>query len=101
MKAFRAGAKGLTLHLRVTPNAGADRIDGTERRDDGSAVLRVRVMAVPDKGKANAAVIALIAKALGVPKSGVTLVSGDTARLKTLAIEGDPAELAAKLEALG
>jgi len=32
----------VTLHLRVTPNAGVDRIDGTELRDDGSAVLRVR-----------------------------------------------------------
>ena len=89
------------MHLRVTPNAGADRIDGTELRDDGSAVLRVRVRAVPDKGKANAAVIALLAKALGVPKSAVELVSGDTARLKTIAIEGDPAALAVRLEALG
>ena len=91
----------MTLYLRVTPNAGADRIDGTELRDDGSAVLRVRVRAVPDKGKANAAVIALLAKALGVPKSAMTLVSGDTARLKTMAIEGDPAALAARIEALG
>jgi len=91
----------LTLHLRVTPNAGADRIDGTELRDDGSAVLRVRVRAVPDKGKANVAVIGLLANALGVPKSAVTLVSGDTARLKTIAIVGDPAALAARIEALG
>lgn len=98
---WRAGANGLTLHLRVTPNAGADRIDGTELRDDGSAVLRVRVKAVPDKGKANAAVIALLAKALDVPKAAVTLVSGDTARLKTIAIEGDPSALAARIEALG
>ena len=91
----------MTLHLRVTPNAGADRIDGTQLRDDGSAVLRVRVTAVPDKGKANAAVVALVAKALGVPKSAVTLVTGDTARLKTIEIEGDPATLAARIEALG
>ncbi len=91
----------MTLHLRVTPNAGADRIDGTELRDDGSAVLRVRVTAVPDKGKANAAVIVLLAKALGVPKSAVTLVAGDTARLKTVEIAGDPVALAARIEALG
>lgn len=64
-------------------------------------MLRVRVTAVPDKGKANTAVIGLLAKALGVPKSAVTLVSGDTARLKTVAIEGDPATLAARIEALG
>ena len=84
----------------MTPNAGSDRIYGTELRDDGSAVLRVRVKAVPDKGKANAAVIALLAKALDVPKTAVTLVSGDTARRKTVVIEGDPAELVQRLGAL-
>ncbi len=91
---FRAHEGGLTLYLRVTPNAGRDQIEGPEHRDDGSAVLRVRVKAVPDKGKANAAVIAILAKALGVPKSAVTLVAGDTARLKTLAVRGDPQALA-------
>lgn len=91
----------MTLHLRVTPNAGADRIDGTELRDDGTAVLRVRVTAVPDKGKANAAVIGMLAKALGVPKSALTLVSGDTARLKTIDVAGDPAALAARIDSLG
>lgn len=63
-------------------------------------MLRVRVKAVPDKGKANAAVIALLAKALDVPKTAVTLVSGDTARHKTVAVEGDPAELVRRLGAL-
>ena len=87
---FRRAATGVTLRIRVTPNAGADRIEGLEVRDDGDTVLKLRVAAVPDKGKANAAAIALLAKALGVPKSGVTLVAGDTSRLKTLAIAGDP-----------
>ena len=94
MLPYRIDADGLTLHLRVTPNAGVDSIEGVEIRDDGSAVLRVRVKAVPDKGKANAAVIALIATALGVPKSAISLISGDTARLKTLHISGDAADLA-------
>lgn len=97
---YRLTAHGLTLHLRVTPNAGADRIEGTETRDDGSVVLRVRVKAVPDEGKANAAIIALIAKTLGVPKSAITLVAGDTARLKTLSIAGDGEALAAAVDAL-
>ena len=91
----------MTLHLRVTPNAGADRIDGAETRDDGSTVLRLRVKAVPDKGKANAAAIVLLAGALTIPKSSISLISGDTARLKTLAISGDPTLLAERLAALG
>lgn len=69
-------------------------------RDDGSAVLRMRVRAVPDKGKANAAVTALLAKALDVPKSAVTLVTGDTARLKTLKVDGDCEALIARLAPL-
>lgn len=101
MLPYHTDAHGLVVHLRVTPNAGADRIDGTEQRDDGTAVLRIRVTAVPDKGKANAAVIALLAKALGLPKSAIALVSGETARLKTMRIDGDPGALAAALAKLG
>lgn len=99
--AFELRPDGIRLHLRVTPNAGLDRIDGAETRDGGATVLRVRVKAVPDKGKANAAVIALLAKTLGVPKSAITLVSGDTARQKTLHIAGDPDALGAALAKLG
>lgn len=94
MAPYRIEPGGLTLHLRVTPNAGVDRIEGTEARDDGHDVLRLRVKAVPDKGKANAAVIVLLAKALGIPKSQISLVSGDTARQKTVFIAGDGVSLA-------
>ena len=92
---------GLTLHLRVTPKAGIDRIEGVEQRDDGSAALRVRVKAVPDKGKANAAVIVLLSEAFGLPKSSVRITAGQTARLKTVSIEGDAAALAERAAALG
>ena len=77
------------LRLRVTPNAGRDAIAGFETLADGTEVLRLRVAAVPDKGKANAAVIALLAKALGLPKSALSITAGDTARLKTLRIDAD------------
>jgi uncharacterized protein YggU (UPF0235/DUF167 family) len=97
---YRATSTGITLHLRVTPNAAAHRIDGSERRDDGSVVLRVRVRAVPDKGQANAAVEALMAETFGVGKRAVAVVAGHTARVKTVAVSGDPAvllEIAARL----
>ena len=98
---YRLSPTGLSLFVRVTPNAGRDAIEGVELRDDGSAVLRLRVKAVPDKGRANAGVVAVLAKALGVPKSAITVTSGETARLKTLAITGDSATLAALIGTLG
>ena len=63
-------------------------------------MLRIRVSAGPDNGQANAAVTALLARALGVPKSAVSVVSGETARLKTLAVVGDGAALVQKLSVL-
>ncbi len=98
---FRQTETGLLLYIRVTPNAGRDAIDGVEIRDDGACVLRVRVAAVPDKGKANAAVSVLLAKALGVPKSSISVVSGETSRMKTLSVVGDTSVLAARAGALG
>jgi uncharacterized protein (TIGR00251 family) len=80
---------GVTLRLRVTPNAGRDAIEGFETLADGTEVLRIRVVAAPDKGKANAAVIALLAKTLGIPKSALSITTGTTARLKTVRVDAD------------
>lgn len=99
-RCYRLTPTTMLLRVRVIPNAGVDRIETSEIRDDGEAVLRVRVAAVPDKGKANAAVGALIAKALGVPKSAVSVVSGDTSRVKMLEIVGAPTALAESLDRL-
>ena len=86
--------------MRVTPKAGADRIEGIEIRDDGQSVLRIRVAAVPDRGRANKAVLTLVAETFGLAKSAVRLESGDTARFKLLHLTGSPADLAAKAENL-
>jgi uncharacterized protein YggU (UPF0235/DUF167 family) len=98
---FTPTPTGLRLRLRVTPNAAADRIDGPETLADGTSVLRLRVRAVPEGGRANAAVVALLAKTLKLPKSAVTLVAGESARLKTVHLSGDPADLAERLAGLG
>ena len=76
------------LRVRLTPGGGADRIDGLATDADGLPYLKARVRAAPEDGKANAALEALIAKALGVAKGKVSVVRGHTARLKTLEIEG-------------
>jgi uncharacterized protein YggU (UPF0235/DUF167 family) len=80
--------------VRVTPRGGRDAIDGWTRDDAGRAILRIRVAAAAAEGAANAAVLALLAKALGVPKTAVRLASGQTARVKRVGIDGvDMAQL--------
>lgn len=88
---------GLELRVRVTPRGGRDAIDGVEALSDGRRVLKVRVRAVPEDGAANEGVRRLLAKALKLPASAVSLEAGATARLKTFFIEGEGAALAARL----
>lgn len=73
-------------------------MDGIEAMSDGRAVLKVRVRAVPSEGEANAALVRLIAKTMGVPSRNVVVAAGSTGRLKRLVISGDGPTIAAALE---
>lgn len=83
--------------VRVTPKGGRDAIEGWTRDEAGRPVLKVRVAAAAAEGAANSAVIALLAKALKRPKSALTLVAGQTARVKRIEADVTEAELAAAL----
>lgn len=85
------------LAVRVQPGASADRVEGRGTDDAGRVFVKVRVRARPEDGAANAAVEAVVAKALGLPKSAVKVVTGGKTRLKGLDIEGPP-ELAGVIE---
>ena len=98
MTFWRTDNVGLVISVRLTPKAAFDRIDGIAELSDGRRVLRARVRAAPEKGKANAALEALLAKALSVPKSTVRVIAGGTSRLKSVRVDGDPEVLAAALE---
>lgn len=76
---LRNTPRGFVLSVRATPKAAKDEIAGVR-----NGALLVKVTAAPDKGKANAAVIGLLAKTIGVPKSAFELVSGETDRNKLL-----------------
>lgn len=97
---FRLHDDHMRLSVRLTPNGGRDSIEGTEMDAEGQAYLKARVSAVPEDGKANKALIALLAKKLRVPKSMISFISGETARKKILRIDGDPEDLKAKMEGL-
>jgi hypothetical protein len=95
---WTVAAEGIALMVRLTPKGGRDAIDGIETLADGRCVLKARVRAAPSEGEANAALIRLLARALGVPPRDVALVAGETARIKRLRIAGQGTALAATLE---
>ena len=97
---FRPRDNGIDLFVRLTPKAALDRIDGVETAADGRSHLKARVRAVPENGAANQALERMMAKALGVPVSAVSVVAGGTSRLKTLRVVGDAVELVERLQTL-
>ena len=71
------------IPVRVTPKAAANRI-----AVDADGLIRVYVTTVPEGGKATAAVVHLLAKAIGIPKSRLELVRGETSREKLFRVLG-------------
>lgn len=98
--AWNIESDGLRLTVRLTPKSSRDSLDGTELLANGRVVLKARVRAVPEAGKANEALTRLLAKVLDVAAAKVTLESGAAGRVKILRIAGDGASLALRLAAL-
>ncbi len=89
---------GITVAVRLTPKAKASRIAGLAAQADGAVALKASVTAAPERGKANAALLAMLAKAWRLPKSSLRVVSGATGRRKLVAVAGDPDTLQRTLE---
>ena len=71
------------ITVRVQPKAKRSEVTGY-----AEGILRVRIAAVPEKGKANQELVRLLADVLGVPRSAVTIQKGATSRTKLVRIEG-------------
>ena len=95
--AFRIASGKITFAVRLTPKGGRNTIEGWQQGADGAHYLKARVSAAPHDGKANEALIVLLARALDVAKSKVKIVSGASARIKRMEVEGDTSALAAAL----
>lgn len=91
---FRATRGGVLVDFRLTPRAAKDGVDGLKENR-----VQARVRSVPEDGRANKALVELVADEIGVPKSTVAVTAGKTSRLKTLLIAGDPKALEARVAA--
>lgn len=93
-------ADGARATLRVTPRARHDGVIGVGIDGAGGHYLAVRVSAPPEAGKANAAVIKILARRWRIPQGDLEVVSGASARRKVLQIRGSPDALMARLETI-
>jgi uncharacterized protein len=95
--AMSRGENRSLVAVRVTPRSAKPSIGEWKSDPDGRAYLEVRVAAAPTDGAANDEVIKLLAKELGLPKSSLAIVSGQTARLKRIELPLDEAEVRARI----
>lgn len=91
--------QGVRFFVRLTPKSSRDRVQGVAEDADGRLVMKVAVTAIPEKGKANEALIRLLAKQWRLPGSSISIDSGATDRRKTLLLSGDPEQIQASLDA--
>jgi uncharacterized protein (TIGR00251 family) len=85
---FSLQGNDILLTVRLTPRAGRDAVAGVVDCGDGRTALAIRIAAPPVEGAANQALIALLAKRLRIPRSAVTIESGESARLKRVRLAG-------------
>jgi len=76
-------AEGITIQVQVVPRASRERVGPLQ----GERV-KVQITAPPVDGAANEALVALIAKALGVPRRQVRIIAGERGRRKTVRVDG-------------
>lgn len=87
--AVKTDSQGAVLACRVSPSSSRNEI--TAITED---TVKVRVTSAPVDGKANRAVIALFSKTLKVPKSGITILKGETGKIKKILVRGITAAVA-------
>ena len=99
MAFWRATADAVLVAAKVQPKSRRPGLHGRAPAADGER-LRIAVAEAAEDGRANRAACALLARALDLPASAVAVAHGATSRDKTLRVAGDPAAIAARLEAL-
>ncbi len=91
---------GVRVAIRLTPRAKADRVVSVAAAAGGGQVVKAKVTAPPEDGRANEALLQLLASAWRVPRRDLAIVAGAASRQKTVCISGDPQPLLDRLGAL-
>ena len=94
---FREVAEGIILNVRIMPNASVCGARGVFTDADGAEYLKISVVSIPEKGKANKELLSFLAKRLKTAKSNFEIISGARERCKCILIKGIDAVQAAEI----
>ena len=97
---LRQANEGQLIAVRITPKSTRNMIDGIYRDSAGAMSLQIHVTAQPEKDKANKALIQTLSKALKLPKSRLSIASGETSRHKAVLVRAEKADILKALSAL-
>ena len=78
--------QGIIIRVRLTPNSSCCKVTGLFQTPDGTTFLKVNIISVPEKGKANKELISWISKQLKIAKSDLSIISGELDRYKKILI---------------
>ncbi|MBK5264722.1 MAG: DUF167 domain-containing protein [Alphaproteobacteria bacterium] len=97
---WRLDGADVRLSIRLTPRSAKEAVGGIWQDSQGAVWLCASVRAIPEKGRANAALIKLLAKTLGLPPAAISLEAGDISRLKRVRISANTAIVMQRLQIL-
>lgn len=95
-----SGRDGLRIAVRLTPGAKADRVLAIAATAEGKRVVKASVTAPPESGRANEALLQLLAQAWRLPRRDLAIVAGGASRYKTVLVAGNPQQLSDRIGAL-
>ncbi|MBR1648977.1 MAG: DUF167 domain-containing protein [Alphaproteobacteria bacterium] len=94
---YKVTPQGIVLSVRITPNAGKTEVKGVFIDADGGEFLKISVVSIPEKGKANQELIKFLSKSLKLAKTMLMIISGETSHLKKVLITADESYVLPKL----
>lgn len=97
---FEQTTQGIILRIRLQPNSSCCKVSGTFVMPDGTKYLKINIISIPEKGKANQELISWLAKKLDIAKSEISIISGELDRLKKLLISSKKQDLLTKISTL-
>lgn len=94
---LKSAHDGLRVAIRLSPRAKADRLLAIAGAADGGRVVKASVTAPAEGGRANEALLQLLARAWHLPRRDLSIVAGSTSRIKAVRVAGDPRQLIDKI----